>query len=178
MLALDVALWVVCLVLVAAGATKLADPAPLAEALGALGVPVGSGAVSARAIGTVEVVVGVAGLVVGGAAIAAIVSLIYLGFAVLVVLARRRGLASCGCFGSRSAPPSPVHVAMNLLCAIAAAVCASGTPRAPIDSLDQVGPRAAVGIGVALVLAVVVLVVDTRSWGATVRPTRALRGKS
>lgn len=169
---LDAAFWVVCLVLVAAGATKLTEPAALGDALRALHVPGTASTVRsrqvARAIGVFEMVLGVGGLAVGGALIAWLVALSYGAFGLVVVLAIRRGLPSCGCFGARSGSPSPVHAVVNLLSAAVAVVAAlRGTP-ALADGLDGRGVGGVfVAVGV-LLAAVVVIVVDTRSVGATV----------
>lgn len=131
------AYWVICLVLVAAGATKLLDPAALAGVLAALRFPLatnaGSAARMARLIGWVELLLGFAGLVAGGAVVAAVVAAAiaaaYAGFAVLLGAARRASLTSCGCFGSRSGPPSRLHLAINLGSAcVAVTAAAFGVP--------------------------------------------------
>jgi hypothetical protein len=169
---LDAAFWVICLVLVAAGATKLTDPVPLGDALRSLHVPGTSEPTRAvrvaRAIGAAEMVLGVGGLAVGGALIAWLVACSYSAFGLVVVLSIRRGLVSCGCFGARSGAPSPVHAGVNLVSAAVAVIAAvRGTP-ALADGLDG---RAAGGLFVVLgvlAAAVAVIVVDTHSGGATV----------
>jgi hypothetical protein len=127
------AFWVTCLVLLAAGATKLADPAALAGVLQQLRFPLAvkkrSATLIAQLLGLVEVGLGLAALVVGGAVMAAAVALAYLGFAVLLWAARRASLGTCGCFGSRSGPPSRLHLFLNLGSACVAA--AAGVVGAP-----------------------------------------------
>ena len=112
------AFWVICLVLVAAGATKLLDPTALAGVLVQVRVPLAANERSARnmarIIGWVELLLGFAGLVAGGAVLAVALAAAYFGFSVLLIAARRASLTSCGCFGSRSGPPSRLHLAINL----------------------------------------------------------------
>ena len=127
------AFWVICLVLVAAGATKLLDPAALAGVLGQLRVPLAAKERSARniarLIGWVELLLGFGGLVAAGTVLAVAIAAVYVGFSVLLIAARRASLTSCGCFGSRSGPPSRLHVAINLGSAcVAATAAASGVP--------------------------------------------------
>lgn len=167
---LDAAFWAVCLVLVASGATKLSEPEPFAVALAALGRPdhgTHGGQPGARRIavgvGVVELAIGLAALVLGGAVVAGVAAVAYAGFTAVVLLARRRGMASCGCFGSRSGPPSTTHAALN---AGSAAVCAAAAvvgPEPIADGLQGLGVVAAgvVVVGV-LAAAVAIVVVDTR----------------
>lgn len=156
---LDALFWVTCLVLVAAGASKVVSPTATGSTLTALGLP--GGEASARALGAIELVVGLAGLAVGGRATAALVSLGYAAFAVVVVAARRRELPSCGCFGARPTPPSPVHVAVNITCAAVAATAAVASPDAVADALDGTGATGAVVVGLVLLAAALVVAVDT-----------------
>jgi hypothetical protein len=158
---LDALFWVTCLVLAAAGAAKLADPTPTGSTLAALGLP--GGPVAARLVGGAELGLAVAGLAVGGAVVAAGVALAYGAFAVVVVLARRRGLASCGCFGARSAPPSRVHVLVNAASALVAAVAVAVVPLPAADGLAAVGGTFLSAVVAALVLlaAALVVAVDT-----------------
>lgn len=169
---LDAAFWAVCLVLVASGATKLVDPTPFAGALSALdprsrdavhGGTVPSGRVVGTVVGAIEVVVGLAGLVVGGRAVAAVAAVAYACFAVVVLVARRRGLASCGCFGARSGPPSLLHAVINAGSALACAAAAVTGPVALADGLDGLGVAVAVGTVLAvLTVASLIVVADTR----------------
>ncbi|MHB1140009.1 MAG: MauE/DoxX family redox-associated membrane protein, partial [Microthrixaceae bacterium] len=166
------AFWVVCLVLVAAGASKLSEPTPLATALRGLGLPgtaSGPRAVAlARGIGAAELILGVGGLAIGGALLAVLVAAAYLSFSVVVVLAIVRRLPSCGCFGSRSGAPSPVHAALNAVSAVVALAAAWTAPPAVADALDDMGAGGWWAVLATLVVAVAVIVVDTRGGGTTV----------
>lgn len=191
---IDALFWVVSLVLVAAGASKLAEPAPVASTLAALGPGSGSrygrGSADprravpssapapplllARLVGAVEVIVGLLALVVGGPVAAAAVALAYASFAVVVVIARRRGLPSCGCFGVSSAPPSRVHVAVNVVsAAVAAAAAVGGGPVPVADGLSDLGGVGVVVAGLVLLATVLVVAVDT-TVADVVEATRAL----
>jgi hypothetical protein len=169
---LDAAFWVVCLVLVAAGATKSTEPAPLATALRRLGVPGTAqgprALLMARLIGLVEVVLGIAGLAVGGTAVAAAVAVAYGAFTVVVVLAIVRRLPSCGCFGSRSGPPSVWHAVLNGASAALAVLATAASPVPVADALDASGAGGWWALAAVLVAAGLVVVVDTRAGGATV----------
>lgn len=114
--------------LVCTGVAKLRRPGPASAALRAARLP-GAG----RALGAVEVVVGVACLAVGRRAELAAMALVYLGFAGFVVLARRPGSAvsSCGCAGTPDTPPTWTHAAIDLALA-AAATGALLRPPAPL----------------------------------------------
>jgi hypothetical protein len=110
--------------LLAAGAAKVADPSATAGALGALGWPSSPALVRAGAGG--EAVLGAAGLAVGGPLVAALVAASYLGFALFVASALRAGepLATCGCFGRADTPPRPAHVVVDIALAAGAATAA------------------------------------------------------
>jgi hypothetical protein len=172
----DALFWVVSAVLVAAGVAKVADPAGTAEAFAALGVP--GGRAAARGVGALEVGLGVAGLSVGGTAVAAGVAAVYVVFAAVVVAARRRGLPSCGCFGARSAPPSPVHAVVDLASAGVAAEAAVGGAAVPTDALaGLLAPTAAVVLGLVALAAALAVVVDTVV-AEVVEATAALRAQA
>ena len=122
-----------CLVLLAAGATKLLDPAALAGVLRKLQFPLAgqerSSALIARVLGLIELLLGFVALVVGGRVVAAAVAVAYAGFAALLWAARRASLDSCGCFGSRSGPPSRLHLLLNAGSAcVAGAAAVFGVP--------------------------------------------------
>ena len=163
---LDGAFWVVSLVLVASGVTKLLDPAPLGAALVELGVlPAGRparGALAGRVLGAAEVLIGGAALVVGGRVPAVLVTLSYLLFTVIVVAAWRRGLRSCGCFGASSSPPGPVHVALNVVSTCVAVGAVVAPAPAVADGLDAAGWNPLLVAAMVLVAAVGVVVADTR----------------
>jgi hypothetical protein len=180
--AVDALFWAACLVLVVAGASKLAAPDQVAPTLAALRLagPARPGRVrgvgAARLVGAVEVALGIAALVLGGVALALGVAAAYLAFAVVVVLARRRGLGSCGCFGAHSAPPSWVHVAVNVGSAAVAVVAAllDGGPVPAADGLAELGGAGVVVAGLVLLATVLVVVLDT-TVADVVEGVRALR---
>jgi uncharacterized membrane protein YphA (DoxX/SURF4 family) len=152
-------LWAVSLVMVASGAMKLADPSATADTLDRLSAP--GGMVTARLLGLAEVGVGLAVLAVGGRGLAALVGVLYLGFAGIVIAARSKGLPTCGCFGSRSAPPRIGHVIVNALSAVVAFVAAAG-PNAPepvADGLGDLSGAGAVVVGVAVLVGAIGLIV-------------------
>lgn len=130
-----------CLLMVAAGVTKVRSPLVAQRALGAL---VGPRVVPRRwvqAAGAAEVTLAGAALGGHGPAPAAAVSLCYFGFAAFVAATMARGGAGCGCFGAPAgagtgnevgdevgdAPLGRLHVVVNLgLAGSALAVAASG----------------------------------------------------
>ena len=115
-------LFAAALLLLAAGAVKVASPAGTRVALQKAGLP--SQAMAVRLLGIVEVAIAVAALAIGGAVAAGLVALAYLGFAGFAALLshRTRNTASCGCFGASDAPVGTVHVVVDL---VAAALCAA-----------------------------------------------------
>jgi hypothetical protein len=119
------------LVLVVAGAAKVADPSRTAGALAALGWPSSAGLV--RVVAAAELLVGAGTLVVGGPVLAALVALSYLGFAVFVVAALTSGtpIGSCGCLGRADTPPTPLHVLVDAVLA-AGALAAAATSADPL----------------------------------------------
>lgn len=124
MAALAGPLYAAAALLALAGVGKLTRPAATRVALRQAGLP--SQAAAVRALGAVEIAIGLAAIAVGGPVAAAAVAASYAGFA---WFARRldrasRGTADCGCFGARSAPVGPVHVGVNLVvtAVVAAAV--------------------------------------------------------
>ena len=163
---LDGAFWVVSLVLLASGVTKLLDPAPLGAALVELGVlPAGEparGALAGRVLGAVELLVGGAALVVGGRLTAVLVMLSYLVFTVIVAASWRRGLRSCGCFGASSSPPTALHVALNAVSTCVALGAVVAPAPAVADGLDASTWNPALVVVLVLAGAVGVVVADTR----------------
>lgn len=110
-------------VLGAAGAAKLAEPAATVRALGALDAP--ASPLLARAVGIGELAVAV--LLLGtisrwAAAVGALTYLVLL--AVVVVLRRRSPDTPCGCFGQWSGPPSARHLVVTLAGGVACALAA------------------------------------------------------
>lgn len=119
----------IALLLLAAGAAKLARPAGTVVALAMAGVPARRW--TARVLGAGEVIVALAALAVGGVVPAALLCLLHVGFAIfaLRLVARAGPAASCGCFGSTGAPVTRAHVVTTAgaaLLAGAAAVAAVG----------------------------------------------------
>lgn len=70
----------------------------------------------------VELLLGVAAVVVGGRVLGVLVAASYLGFALFVMTALRVGapLGTCGCFGQADTPPRPAHVVVDALLAAGA----------------------------------------------------------
>jgi hypothetical protein len=132
------------LLLVVAGAAKVADPSRLAGALAELGWP--SSGLLVRIAAGAETVLGVTTLVVGGRVLALLVAASYLGFALFVMAALRAGtpVATCGCFGQADTPPSPGHVLVDALLA-GGAVLAAATDAPPLLDASWVAwPSAAI----------------------------------
>lgn len=97
-----------------AGVGKVARPAATRVALRQAELP--SSALAARALGAIEIVIGLAALVLGGPIPAALTAASYAGFAWFAhrLDAKTRGTASCGCFGDSSASVGTLHVGINL----------------------------------------------------------------
>lgn len=144
--------------LVVTGAFKVVTPSGVTGAIGVIGARVPDWA--GRVIGLGEMTLGVSAIVVPGRSIAAIVALGYLTLAGIVLLLRRRGAESCGCFGEITSPPSLTHLSFNLMAALVAGIHAAigGTP--PIEEIGSGSPGGwpvialltVVGIGAALTL--------------------------
>ena len=121
---------VAAVVMVVSGATKVASPdafdALLRSLVGGPARRVRGGV--GRFVGALEVLLGVVAVVLGSTSAAAAVAVAYVCFAVVVVVARRRGVESCGCFGEAAAPPSTVHVVIDLAGAGFAAMAAIDPP--------------------------------------------------
>jgi len=156
----------VALVILASGAAKVVAPSGFAGLLATFGVP--RPRVVAVGAGAVELALGAVALVQAGPWLALAVGVAYLSFAGTVLLARRRGAPDCGCFGAVAAPPSMLHVVINLFAAavaLVAAVAAGGPP--PL--LEVLGDQPMVGLPyVALVALAAWLVVVLDTTGAVV----------
>ena len=140
-----------CALLVVAGTAKSVHPGDTARAVVAtVPVPAAVARVLVRTGAAVEAVIGTAGLVHPAPWTAGLVACSYLVFAVFVtvVLARGGPLASCGCFGTPDTPATRLHVAVNLVLAVSAAVVAVDVPAQWLPSLLAHQP----GHGVPLVL--------------------------
>lgn len=163
---LDAAFWVVSLVLLASGVTKLVDPDPLGRALVDLGVlsrrTADSGPLIGRVLGALEVMIGGAALAAGGRVTAVLVAVSYAVFTGIVVASWRRGLDSCGCFGSSSSPPGPAHVALNVVSSAVAVGAVAVPAPAVADGLEAAPWNPVIVVVLVLVGAVGVVAVDTR----------------
>lgn len=102
------------LLVVGAGIGKAVDPTMTVGALRGVGLRVPAGVV--RTFGAVEAVLGIGAVATGNRGLALAIAVSYLGFTafVLVALARRLPIGSCGCFGRVDTPPSWLHVVVNV----------------------------------------------------------------
>ena len=136
------------LLLLAAGAAKVADPTRTAGALAELGWP--SSPALVRVGAGAEAILGALGLLVGGPAVAALVATSFAGFAAFVAVALRAGtpVGTCGCFAREDTPPHPLHVGVDALLALgailAAATNAEPLVAAPLAAWPLAGVIAAV----------------------------------
>lgn len=120
---------VVCALLVVAGAAKLRSPQRASGTLRPLGI--GVPALVVRALGMLEVALGVAGLVSPTVVIAALVAVAYGIFCAFVVLLLRTagGPTDCGCFGDADVDAGRTHVVLNgVACAIGVIAALSPPP--------------------------------------------------
>lgn len=126
-----------CLLLLIAGALKVADPSRTVGALRSLGWSHGSLPVLVRVGALVETLLAAAGLAVGGPVVAGAVGVSYLAFAAFVALALRADapIGSCGCLGAVDTPPSIGHVVLDLVFAGGAlGALATGGADAVVDA--------------------------------------------
>jgi uncharacterized protein YjeT (DUF2065 family) len=118
-----------CLLLVAAGAAKVARPDDTARAVTAVvSMPLRRLRAVVRVGAAAEAALGAIALVFPSPVTAGLVAASYLGFAGFVALARARGgpLATCGCFSTPDTPATRTHVALTLGFAVSAAGVAAG----------------------------------------------------
>lgn len=158
---LDVGFWAVSLVLVASGASKVMDASRFVQSLSQLTgrrVPLTVG----RVVGAGEVALGLAGLSVGGRLVAALVAVVYGAFAVVVAMAIRGRLPSCGCFGAASSRPRPAHLVVNIVSTVLAAWVSVRRVPPVADGLAGLDGGAVVVVVVMLVITGGVVFVDTR----------------
>ena len=138
--------------LLLAGATKIARPPTTADLLHTLRVPrlgFPSAEAQAVALGVLEIMVGTAALAVGGPVTAALVGVFYVAFAAAVVRALMLGATSCGCFGRADSPPTRIHVAGNLgLAAVSFVAIGTATPLEVMDDQPASGIGFVVLVGV------------------------------
>ncbi len=112
------------IVLVAGGVGKLLQPDAVRPLVAAVVGEARAVPWFGRAIGVVEVAVAVALLTAPHPAVLGGAAALFGLFAALVQVARRRGVASCGCFGAIETPPNGLHVALNVVVAAALLVAA------------------------------------------------------
>src|SRR3954466_9476655 len=114
--------------LAVAGAPKILNPTNTVGAMRSIGVRVPP--MTVRLFGAVETALGIATLVTGARALAALVALSYAGFSAFLVVALRKGgaVSSCGCVGRADTPPTRAHLTVtaglaltSLLAAVAGA---------------------------------------------------------
>lgn len=152
--------WAGCLLLVAAGVAKARRPADTARAVAAAAPSLGLATArrGIRALALAEAVLGAVAVLYVGPVPAALVAASYLGFALFVGLARRRGgpLASCGCFGTPDTAPTRLHVVLDVAVAAAASVVAVRAPGGTIGAVLAGQPLGGVPLlAMSLVLAYV-----------------------
>ena len=153
--------------LVASGIGKVLRPAPALSALRSAGMA-WSPRLLARGIGVVEVAVGAAALSWPAAVTGGLVAGLYLAFAVFLVrLIRIGGASTCGCVGAADAPPSVLHVALDLVAASVAVAVALW----PVPSMGSVvaaspffGIPLVIGLAGAGALLAVAVVEVPRAW--------------
>jgi hypothetical protein len=126
-----------CTLLALAGAMKAARPDDTARALAPLlggrfrpPVPFGRLRVAVRTVSCLEAGLGLVALAVPRPVVAGLVAVSYLAFAGVVAYARSQGgaLASCGCFGTPDTPATLLHVAVDVVLAVAGLLVAVNAP--------------------------------------------------
>jgi methylamine utilization protein MauE len=134
------------LVLLVAGAAKVADPSRTAGALRARGWPSSPAMVRVGAVA--ELLVGAGALVVGGPVLAGLVAVSYLAFALFVAAALTSGtpIGTCGCLGRADTPPTARHVVVD-------AALAAGALAAAATNADPLLDAGVAELAAALVLA-------------------------
>jgi hypothetical protein len=143
------------LVLLVAGAAKVADPTRTAGALRARGWPASAALVRVGA--AAELLVGAGALVVGGPVLAGLVAVSYLAFALFVAAALTSGtpIGTCGCLGRADTPPTALHVVID-------ATLAAGALAAAATSTDPLLDAAPAEVIAALVIAAATVAALTR----------------
>ena len=163
-------------VLAVAGVAKLREPASFAAFLATLGRrPDPRHATTiARLVGSLEVAVALAAVVVGGTLWFAALGLLFLALAGISAVALARRAPSCGCFGAASAPTSPSHVVLDLVFA-AGAIAAAAADSAPL--VDRLTPAATgatylllVGLATALAVTAMTTAADLSSLRRSLAP--------
>jgi methylamine utilization protein MauE len=135
--------------LVVSGAAKLIRPDPAARALEQAALPSGRGKV--RFLAVAELAIGTGCLAAPGRVWAASLAVVYAAFGAFLLRLLRldSSVRSCGCVGSRDAPPSPVHVALNGVAAasgLGAAMTGSPVARDIVLGTPLLGVPAILGL--------------------------------
>lgn len=132
--------------LVAAGIFKIVRPQETVPALTAVGLPARRPLI--RGLGLAEVVLGSAVVAAPSPVSLGLLAAAYVGFVAFSAAALRSGasLRSCGCFGKVDTPPSPLHIGINAVIAVAGVAAALSAP--------ALGDVRAAGLGAWLGLAV------------------------
>ena len=139
------------LLLLVAAVAKLRDAGSATVALRRAGVP--SAAVGVRGLALAEASLAAAVLFVGGPVPAVALGLLHLGFAGFIVRLRRAAgaTASCGCFGGSEAPAGRLHVVVNAAAAAGVAVALTDAlPSAPTVFGDLAALAVPYGLAVAM----------------------------
>lgn len=153
--------------LIVTGFAKLRRPGETSRALALFGLP--SGLWVGWSLGGVEVTVGLAALALAAQWAYLAQGLLYLGFAIWVLVAIRSDipLSSCGCLGRDDTPPYWGHLALDLGGAgVALLAVATGSIGVPEISLSLVGVTHAALIGIGVFLGWLVLDAGARLYGA------------
>lgn len=125
-------LYVVALLLVPSGLSKLVRPQATREALRSAALPAGRTVVLAVAL--VELVTAAAVFATGHPLATAATAALYLGFAAFLLRLRSRAgdQANCSCLGATRTPVTPLHIGLDLgAAAVAAAAILVDLPPAP-----------------------------------------------
>jgi uncharacterized membrane protein YphA (DoxX/SURF4 family) len=155
--------------LVVSGFSKIRRPGAATRALEAARLPAPETAV--RLLGSFEVAVGAACLVVSGPVPAALLAVSYGAFAAIILrLTRVAGSwASCGCLGEREAPPSVLHLVLNLVAAgagVAAALAVPPSAGAMVAASPMFGVPLVLGWLACAYSAYAAVVYVPRAWGS------------
>lgn len=153
--------------LIVTGFAKLRRPGETSRALAMFGLP--SELWVGWSLGGVEVTVGFAALVLAAQWAYLAQGLLYLGFAIWVLVAIRSDipLSSCGCLGRDDTPPYWGHLALNLAGGtVTLLAVALGSTEGPLIAFSLVGVTHAALIGIGVFLGWLVLDAGARLYGA------------
>ncbi len=106
--------FVICEVLLISGVAKVLSPSPTRLALSTIGLPSSDSLV--RCLGLLEVVLGVAGILLGGRYLPIAIGGLFAFFTLFILFAMQHDpLISCGCFGAINEPPTLLHAFANIV---------------------------------------------------------------